>query len=96
MKAWLWSIPPRWKCSYLPGYSLELNPEGRLNANLKYVTCRKIPARSKAKLRAATEEHMIVINREPERSVCCYVDPHYVFFNHVVSVIFFAQARARA
>ena len=52
---------------YLPSYSPELNPEERLNADLKRVIGRKVPVRTKAKLRAAAEQHMEVIGSEPER-----------------------------
>lgn len=38
---------------YLPSYSPELNPEERLNADLKHVIGRKVPIRTKAKLAAA-------------------------------------------
>ncbi len=44
--------------------------------DLKHVIRRKVPARSKAKLRAATEEHMAVIGREPERVKACFRDPN--------------------
>ncbi|OYV76629.1 MAG: IS630 family transposase, partial [Chromatiales bacterium 21-64-14] len=60
---------------YLPSYSPELNPEERLNADLKHVIRRNVPARTKAKLRAATEEHMVVIGSEPERVKAYFRDP---------------------
>ena len=60
---------------YLPSYSPELNPEERLNADLKHVIRSKVPARTKAKLRAATEEHMAMIGREPERVKAYFRDP---------------------
>jgi transposase len=43
---------------YLPSYSPELNPEERLNADLKHAIGTKVPARTKAKLKAAATEHM--------------------------------------
>jgi transposase len=43
----------------------ELNPEDRLNADLKHVIGRKVPIRTKANLRAAAEDHMAVIASEP-------------------------------
>jgi len=61
---------------YLPSYSPELNPEERLNADLKHVIRRKVPARTKAKLRAATEEHMTVIGNEPARVKAYFRDSH--------------------
>jgi hypothetical protein len=43
---------------YLPSYSPELNPEERLNADLKSALYTKVPVRTKAKLKAAATEHM--------------------------------------
>lgn len=37
----------------------------RLNADLKHVVGRKVPVRTKAKLRAAAEQHMVVISGKP-------------------------------
>lgn len=59
----------------LPSYSPELNPEERLNADLKHVIGRKVPVRTKAKLRAAAEQHMEVIGSEPERVKAYFRDP---------------------
>ncbi len=52
-------------------------PEERIHADLKHVTRRKVPARTKVKLREATEEHMAVIGSEPER-VKAYFRDHRV------------------
>ena len=60
---------------YLPSYSPELNPEERLNADLKHVMRKKVPVRTKARLQAVTEEHMAVIAREPERVKAYFQDP---------------------
>lgn len=49
---------------YLPSYSPELNPEKRLNADLKHPIGRKIPMRTKAKSRAT--EHMTMRENTPE------------------------------
>jgi len=43
---------------YLPSYSPELNPEERLNADLKHAISTKVPVRTKVKLKAAATEHM--------------------------------------
>ena len=59
---------------YLP--SPELNPEEWLNADLKHVMRKKVPVRTKARLQAATEEHMHVIAREPERVKAYFRDPN--------------------
>ena len=60
---------------YLPSYSPELNPEERLNADLKHVIGRKVPVRTKAKLRTAAEQHMAVISSEPDRVKAFFRDP---------------------
>ena len=43
---------------YLPSYSPQLNPEERLNADLKQEMGKRVPVRTKAKLRAAANVHM--------------------------------------
>ena len=52
---------------YLPSYSPELNPEERLNADLKQVIGSKVPVRTKEKLKAAATEHMHKLEQSPER-----------------------------
>lgn len=52
---------------YLPSYSPELNAEERLNADLKQALYTKVPVRTKAKLKAATTEHMQVLEKSLER-----------------------------
>ena len=39
--------------SYLPGYSPELNPDERLNGDLKHAIETRVPFRTKDKLRSA-------------------------------------------
>ncbi len=75
VKAWLADHTDEIEVFYLPSYSPELNPEERLNADLKHVIRSKVPARTKAKLRAATEEHMAVIGSDPERVKAYFRDP---------------------
>ena len=75
VKQWLAEHVDQMEVFYLPSYSPELNPEERLNADLKHVIRRKVPARTKAKLRSATEEHMALIGKEPERVKAYFRDP---------------------
>ena len=49
-----------------PSYSPEPNPEERLNANLKQVIGEKVPAKTKAKLRAATKQYIDMLEANPE------------------------------
>ena len=75
VKAWLKDHHDQMEVFYLPSYSPELNPEERLNADLKHVIGRKVPMRTKAKLRAAAEDHMTVVANEPERVKAYFQDP---------------------
>lgn len=52
---------------YLPRYSPQLYPEERLNPALKQKMGKRVPVRSKAKLRAAGSEHMTMLEKTPER-----------------------------
>jgi transposase len=67
VKAWLLGHKDKIEVFYLPSYSPELNPEERLNADLKQAIGKKVPVRTKAKLRAATEQHMANLAQNPER-----------------------------
>lgn len=58
-----------------PSYSPELNPEERLNADLKYAIGSKVPARTKVKLKAAATEHMQALEQTPERVKKHFQDP---------------------
>ena len=59
---------------YLPSYSPQLNPEERLNADLKQEMGRRVPVRTKAKLREAANEHMTMLDRTPERVIGYFQD----------------------
>jgi len=50
VKAWLAEHADEIDVFYLPSYSPELNPDERLNADLKQAMGTKVPARSKPKL----------------------------------------------
>lgn len=76
VKAWLAEHKEEMEVFYLPSYSPELNPEKRLNADLKHVIRVKVPVRTKAKLRAATEDHMTTIANQPERIKAYFQDPY--------------------
>jgi transposase len=71
VKTWVAEHADKIELFYLPSYSPELNPEERLNAGLKHAIGSKVPARTKAKLRAAADEHMqfVATNRERVRSL---------------------------
>lgn len=67
VKAWLAENKHKMEVFYLPSYSPELNPEERLNADLKHVIRTKVPVRTKPKLQAAAVDHMTTIAACPER-----------------------------
>lgn len=67
VKAWVETHKDSIELFYLPSYSPELNPEERLNADLKQALYTKVPVRTKAKLKAATTEHMRTLEQSPDR-----------------------------
>lgn len=67
VKAWAEAHRDEIELFYLPSYSPELNPEERLNADLKHAICTKVPVRTKAKLKAAAIDHMQALEKSPER-----------------------------
>ena len=75
VKAWLGQHKEQMEVFYLPSYSPELNPEERLNADLKHVIRFKVPVRTKARLQAAAVEHMTALANKPERVKTFFQDP---------------------
>ena len=75
VKAWLAEHRPAIEVFYLPSYSPELNPDERLNADLKQAIGSKVPLRTKAKLRAAADEHMRFIAANEHRVQAYFQDP---------------------
>ncbi len=67
VKAWVEARKDKIELFYLPSYSPELNPEERLNADLKGALYTKVPVRTKAKLKAAATAHMQSLEKSPER-----------------------------
>ena len=67
VKAWLEERKDRIEVFYLPSYAPELNPDERLNADMKHAITTKVPMRSKAKLKAAAEAHMDTIGQSQDR-----------------------------
>ena len=59
---------------YLPSYSPQLNPEERLNADLKKEMGKRVAVRTKAKLREAANEHMAMLEKNPERVMSYFQD----------------------
>ena len=55
--------------------SPELNPDERLNADLKHVISTRVPVRTKAKLHVVATNRMVSIQTNPERVKSCFQDP---------------------
>ena len=64
VKAWLAERTKQIEVFYLPSYSPELNPEERLNADLKQAMGKRVPVRTKAKLREAANEQMAMTGED--------------------------------
>jgi transposase len=75
LKAWLVVRKDKIEVFYLPSYSPELNPDERLNADLKYAIGSKVSVRTKHKLKAAATAHMELIEASPERVKKYFQDP---------------------
>jgi transposase len=74
VKAWVAEHSGHIALFYLPSYSPQLNPEERLNADLKQEMGKRVPVRTKAKLRAAATEHMSMLEQNPERVMSYFQD----------------------
>jgi transposase len=74
VKAWVADRIDRIELFYLPSYSPQLNPEERLNADLKQEMGKRVPVRTKVKLREAANEHMAMLDRTPERVIAYFQD----------------------
>jgi len=75
VKAWLEQHKEKIEVFYLPSYSPELNPDERLNADLKHALGSRIQVRSKDKLKAVTTAHMQMLAQKPERVRSYFQDP---------------------
>ena len=61
VKAWVAEHQDQIELFYLPSYSPRLNPEERLNADLKQEMGKRVPVRIKVKLREAENDHMATL-----------------------------------
>lgn len=75
VKTWLEDHEEQIEVFYLPSYSPELNPDERLNADLKYAMGSRIQVRTKRKLKIVTNEHMTMLEQSPERVKSYFQDP---------------------
>ena len=72
--AWVAERADQIELFYLPSYSPQLNPEERLNADLKQEMGKRVPVRTKAKLREAASSHMMALEQNPERVISYFQD----------------------
>lgn len=75
VKQWLAEHGDAIEVFFLPSYSPELNPDERLNADLKQAMGTQVPARTKPKLRNAATAHMEELETEPDRVKAYFQDP---------------------
>ena len=74
VKAWVAERQDQIELFYLPIYSPQLNPEERLNADLKQEMGKRVPVRTKATLREAANEHMAMLEQNPQRVMSYFQD----------------------
>ena len=74
VKAWVAEREDQIELFYLPSYSPQLNPEERLNADLKQEMGKRVPVRTKARLRDAANQHMTMLEQCPERVIGYFQD----------------------
>jgi transposase len=67
VKAWLTERKERIEVFYFPSYSPKLNPDERLNADLKYALGSRVQTRTRNKLKNATKAHIEILEQNPER-----------------------------
>ena len=75
VKQWLAEHVEQIEVFYLPSYSPELNPDERLNGDLKQAIETRVPCRTKDKLRNAATEHMKAIENNPARIKSFFQEP---------------------
>ena len=74
-KKWLAAHQKQIEVFFLPSYSPELNPDERLNGDLKQAIETRVPCRTRDKLRHAATEHMTALENTPDRIKAFFKDP---------------------
>jgi hypothetical protein len=69
------ALSDRIEVFYLPSYAPELNPDERLNADLKQALRKRVPVRTKAKLLGVSTEFMTALENNPTRNRSFFQDP---------------------
>ena len=76
---WLAKNSEKIEVFYLPSYSPELNPDERLNADLKHAITTSVPRRTREGLLKKTTEHMNEVKTSPERVKSYFKDKHVAY-----------------
>ncbi len=79
VKEWLSAHQEQIEVFYLPSYSPELNPDERLNGDMKQAIEARVPCRTKDKLCLASTNHMAAIEKSPERIKAFFKDPFVAY-----------------
>lgn len=79
VREWLEKNKERIEVFYLPSYSPELNPDERLNADLKHAITTSVPRRTRDGLLKKTREHMDMVKSSPERVKAYFKDKHVAY-----------------
>ena len=76
VKAWVAERQDQIELFYLPSNSPQINREERLIADLKQEMGKRVPVRTKAKLRDAANDHMAMLEQNPARVISYFQDRH--------------------
>jgi transposase len=79
VQKWLGEHKEKIEVFYLPSYSPELNPDERLNADLKHAITTSVPRRTRQGLLKKTQEHMAMVKSSPERVKTYFKDKHVAY-----------------
>jgi transposase len=79
VKQWLSEHENELEAFYLPSYSPDLNPDERLNADLKQGIASRAPVRNKARLQEHATSHMQMLEKSPHRVKKYFEDPHVAY-----------------
>lgn len=79
VKKWLSEHQNELEAFYLPSYSPDLNPDERLNADLKQGIASRAPVRNKASLQEHATSHMQMLEKSPHRVRKYFEDPHVAY-----------------
>ena len=74
VKVWVAEQQDQIELFYLPSYRPQLNPEELLNTDLKQEIGKRVPIRTKTRLREAANDHMAILEQNPQRVMSYFQD----------------------